>query len=275
MSIRMVAVDLDGTLLDSKMNITTVTRQAIRKALTQGIEVVICTGRVRSECSEVFQMVPELRYAVICSGAQILNLQENRSIYADGFSCEQARSIYEILSRYDCIIDYGADGTFHNDRAKLNAAESYVRNARIANWLRATHKEHDDLGRFVSEWNGKVEKIHAYFSDIAQRDAALDALRVLPYDLATSAEVDLEAMLPGIDKGTGLGRLAAHLGIARDEVLAVGDSGNDEKMLTWAGVSAVVGNASEDMKKLSDLVAPGNDEDGVAWLLEKVMRGEL
>ncbi len=275
MAIRMVALDLDGTLLDPKMNVTTATRQAIRKALEQGIEVMVCTGRVWTECCDVFQMVPEFRYAVICSGAQILNLQENRKIYADGFSCEQARSIYEILSRYDCIIDYGADGTFHNERAKLDTAESYVRNARIANWLRATHKVHDDLGQFVAEWDGKVEKIHAYFNNIAHRDTALDALRVLPYDLATSAEVDLEAMLPGIDKGTGLGRLAQHLGIAREEVLAVGDSGNDTKMLSWAGLSAAMGNASDEVKKTVDIVAPGNDEDGVTWLLEKVMRGEL
>ena len=87
--------------------------------------------------------------------------------------------------------------------------------------------------------------------------------------------IDLEVMSRDTDKGVALKALASRLGIPREQVLAMGDSGNDCAMLRYAGIGAAMGNASELAKKAADVIAPSNREDGVAWMLRRAARGEI
>ena len=103
-----------------------------------------------------------------------------------------------------------------------------------------------------------------------------EAVRKLPVFLTDGGwAVDLEVMSRDTDKGVALRALAEKLGIAREQVLAMGDSGNDCAMLRYAGVGAAMGNAGEQAKKAADVIAPSNREDGVAWMLRRAARGEV
>lgn len=82
-------------------------------------------------------------------------------------------------------------------------------------------------------------------------------------------------MARGVDKGTGLARLAQHLNLRREQVMAVGDSGNDLGMLRYAGVRAVMANGPADLRELADIIADTNERDGVAKLLNELTAGHL
>ena len=107
-------------------------------------------------------------------------------------------------------------------------------------------------------------------------DKAYNAVKDLPVFLTDGGwAIDLEVMSRDTDKGVALKALASRLGIPREQVLAMGDSGNDCAMLRYAGIGAAMGNASELAKKAADVIAPSNREDGVAWMLRRAARGEI
>ena len=93
--------------------------------------------------------------------------------------------------------------------------------------------------------------------------------------VCTSSPLDVEVMARGVDKGTGLACLARHLDLEPEQILAVGDSGNDLAMLTYAGVCAVMANGDADLLSMADIIADTNEHDGVARLLDSLLSGTL
>ena len=94
------------------------------------------------------------------------------------------------------------------------------------------------------------------------------------YSILRSEPYFLEIMPEGIDKAQSLERLLAHVGIERKEMAAFGDGFNDRSMLVYAGLGVAMGNAQEPVKEAADYIAPTNDEDGVAWVIEHMIMQE-
>ena len=109
----------------------------------------------------------------------------------------------------------------------------------------------------------------------AERDRAWDAVRDIPCDIVVSAADNLELTEPGVNKGASLAGLMERLGLVPEEVMAIGDSGNDAAMLDFAGVGVAMGNGEEALKQKADLIAPTNEEGGVADMLELAIKGEI
>jgi Cof subfamily protein (haloacid dehalogenase superfamily) len=272
--IRLAAFDLDGTLLNTNKEVTPAVRRAVRGAAAKGIEIVLDTGRAPSECREVLAALPEVRYAVFCTGALVLDTKTGRTIARRSLTADEGRRIYARLRPFDGLLGYFADGVIHDGADKLRNAERYAPAAVVPS-LRSWHTAENDLDAFVAAWNGPVDKIHIYYRDPAERDRARAAVQDLDAFITTTDVADLELMPRGADKGEGLRLLAEALGVERRDVLAVGDNENDRQMLVWAGKSAVVGNAPPALRSLADAVGPSNDADGAAWILDRAARGEL
>lgn len=100
-------------------------------------------------------------------------------------------------------------------------------------------------------------------------------LTKLPYFVTGAGYVDLEVMNPNTSKGIALGALCKKLGVPPKQVMAIGDSGNDAAMLDFAGVGVAMGNGEEALKQKADLIAPTNEEGGVADMLELAIKGEI
>ena len=128
---------------------------------------------------------------------------------------------------------------------------------------------------FLQQNTQPVEKLFLMFPSQEERDAAWDAVRGLPLYIAASAPVNLELTAAAANKGASLDALRRHLGLDRRQVMAIGDSGNDLRMLGYAAVPVVMANADDEIKSIAALVAPSNDEDGVAWVLDRLAEGEL
>lgn len=276
--IRLVALDLDGTLLDSQSQISPRTRQAIADAVGRGVIVL-----------------PGIRYAITTNGAAVWDMGTDPlgavySRYADAarrqthqpvlllhrpMPPETAREAFALYQEYHGPLSIFSDGC-----AYLDAPGMELFQARKNRHLSTEARQPDD-GRYhvvrdQSEWLSRhaheVEKFCMFFGSIEIAQTALVRFRAFPgIEAVQGAPDNVEVTAAGVDKGTALLALADMLGIPREATAAIGDSENDRAMLARAGVAAVMANALPEIRALGDIVSTrDNDHDGVAELFEQL-----
>ena len=275
MAIRLAALDVDGTLLAPDNSITPATRQAIREAVDAGIEIVVSTGRAFVEVQDILRSLPEVRYLSCGTGAYVLDVWTMQMLYECSMPEELGKKAYRAVSRADCMVHFYTGLSVRHSRRCMEHFSRYMEE-KMRPLMEKTHIVVDDLDAFVESWHGPVEKLYITFPNRAEYEKAYAGVKELPVFLTDGGwAVDLEVMSRDTDKGAALRALAEKLHIPREQVLAMGDSGNDCAMLRYAGVGAAMGNASEQAKRASDVIAPSNREDGVAWMLRRAARGEI
>lgn len=273
MSIKLIAVDIDGTLLNSQKQMTQATADALEAAAKAGIHVCICTGRPLSECLEYTGRLPGMRYIVTCTGAQVIDMQTGTDIFRKALSADELRMLYGIICQYETIPDiFDEENNVHN-RASDIADEAFW--GPMMETIQKSHISEDDLDAYVEHYQGISNKIHMFFHDLSHKPKLWEKLKHLPYEIMESDADDLEIMPLGIDKGLGLQKLAEHLGLKAAEVMALGDGGNDVGMFRYAGTAVAMKNAGDMAKAAADRVSNyTNDEDGVAKEVRAVLKGE-
>ena len=272
MSVKLAAVDLDGTLLNSKNEVTPAVAAAVREAIAAGIEVVVATGRAPAECRSVLEALPELRYLICYTGAVVYDRKEDRQLYECLLTAEEGRFFYRLLRDFDCLISLFTGGKVYNALDRMQNFEHFC-SPNYRPLYEQTHTILPDLDGFVEKLEAPVEKLYIPFSTPEECAKAYAQVKDLPYFITTAGFVDFEIMNRRTNKGIALDALMEHLGLRREEVLAVGDSLNDRDLLDHAGLAAVMANGSEELKQQADLLLPSNDEDGVAWLLHRLAEG--
>lgn len=273
MSIKVIALDVDGTLMNSRNELLPNTVKALQDAADQGIHIVLSTGRMLSECRELLDRLPMIRYAVTCTGAQTVDLKDESTIGRKSLTADELRMLCSHLWDLDVLLQVfdDHDGLMHNDARCLANAERYCAPG-LAAAIRRYHAPEEDLRAYVDAYEGPTNKLHMYFASAEDKQIAVERTKGLPYDFADTCDRDLEIMPKGVDKGLGLRQLAEHLGLDRSEVMAIGDGGNDEGMLRYAGLAVAMGNANEYVKSLAHRVTDDNDHDGVAKAVWQVLR---
>lgn len=274
MAVKLIAVDMDGTLLNDEKRVTEETSRALRRAVSAGFEVVFCTGRTLVELDDAMQALPEVRYAVCSSGGSIRDLHAGRVLHSCCFSPETGRMLVERLLRFDGMVAVFAGGRAciqESWRERIFEVFPPI----LAQYNARYYAPKPNLTDYAAGEFGPVEKIFSIFVSEQERNRAWDAVREVACEQAASTLDNLELNASGATKGNGLRRLSEMLGVRREEVLAIGDSGNDRTMLEYAGVPAVVGNADAEIRPLARLVLPTNEENGVAWALNKLLEGNL
>ena len=293
--IRLAALDLDGTLLDRTSRITPRTLDALTEAIRRGVVVLPATGRALSSLPRVAAAIPGVRYAVTSNGAAVWDLgadplaalrsrygepgpgpvAEPVCLYRRTLPADTARAVYRLLEQYEGELNFFVDGR----TLKTPAGMAWTR-ARMARMHSTEAKQADD-GRFTilpdlhpyfEAHAGEVEKFCMFFASPAEAERVLPLLAAVPgVEVTQGAPDNVEATAAGVTKGTALLALAGRLGIPQGQVLAVGDSENDRKMLEAAGVAAVMANGMPSIQSLADIVSERDcDHDGVAELFERL-----
>lgn len=276
MGIRLIGIDIDGTLLNRKKELTPATVEALQAAADHGIQIVISTGRLLSEFRDLVEQLPMMRYTVTCTGCQVIDLQTGRDIFRQAMTAEEMQRIYNKMKQFDVMFQAFSDddGSIHNDAWVLEHADLYSPKA-LARVMQRTHIPEKDFDGYIASYTGLTNKIHMFFRTVEQRDQAWDLVKDEPYSIMSSTVNDLELMPPGVDKGLGMRKLAEHLGLTADQIMTIGDGGNDVDMLRQAGIGVAMANASEEAKAAADhILAYSNDEDGVAKAVWAVIKGE-
>ena len=272
MAIKLIALDVDGTLLNSRQEVTPGTRDVMQEAADRGIHVVLATGRMLSECEELLRKLPMIRYAVTCTGTQTFDLLTGETIARRSLTADQLRELCGHLWDLDVMLQIfdDRDGLMHNDAVLLAEAERFC-GPDLAQAIRRYHAAETDLQAYVAAYTGPTNKLHMFFGSEADKQTALERLKDAPYEKMDSQHTDLELMPLGVDKGVGLADLAQALHLTPDQVMAIGDGGNDAGMLRYAGLPVAMGNSTGAVKALARWITDDNDHDGAAAAIRRVL----
>ena len=274
MTPKLIALDLDGTMLTYEKQITPRTYAALERAAAQGHYVVPATGRALHALPEVVQALPFVHYAITINGACVSNTDTGEKLLRCEIDRDRALEIMEYARNYDCMYDCYWNDAGWSERAFLERIDYFNRDEAVRKLILQTRRPVDDLFAKVRAEMETVQKVQLCFREIPERNAAwMDITTAFP-DIAATASFanNLELNHRMATKGNALRFLARKLGVPERDTIAFGDSSNDLSMLQTAGTGVAMGNASEAVKKISRVVTDTNENDGVAvWLEEHVL----
>ena len=269
-TIRMIGVDLDGTLLNSEKQLTAYTREVLKKAIEQEVAVVVATGRPFLGVPDELKHFPGMRYALTANGARILDMQKQKVVYKNLLSGEIAEKVIDILKRHHAIHEFFVDGVGYMNEDGLKNVYAYFEDPHMAEYLQSTRIPVKDVKEKLQTMKCEVDKLQGIFRNQKDKQEALEELNTLSGIVVTAAmDNNLEINKEGTNKGLGLLQLGKSLGISREEIMACGDGGNDVEMLKEVGFAIAMANAYDTVKTAADFVTVSNDEDGVAKAIER------
>lgn len=272
--IKLVGLDLDGTLLTTDHRITERTKRAIARANAAGCLVIPATGRPLKGVPREFLEIPGVDYAVTANGSTVTDLKKGEDILRFWIDTEDWFRVKEMTKDLDSVLDLFVDGSGYNTRELLDHAEEWAPPG-LADYIRASRTVCEDLDAFARRFK-ELEKANLFFRDQTTRAEAKRRLDEADFlTVTSSAPNNWELNAKGVSKGKALLALAEKLGIEQSEVMACGDSGNDAAMLKAVGLGVAMGNAPDEIKALADRVTDTNDRDGVAKAIEKYVLGEI
>ena len=279
MDIRIIALDLDGTLLDSEKRLSEVNRDALARAAEKGVLIVPTTGRFFGMMPPAVRDLPFVRYAITINGAQVYDRETDTAIVRDEIPLDMALGVMEVLDRYDVIYDcYRANWGWMTAALQEKAAD-YATNEHYLKMVREFRKPVPELKAHLrtTASEGDVQKV-MLFATNRERSTAIDCLRKLSDEIAASFPDikvtastwnNIELNIKTAHKGNALRRFAEHLGLGLENCMAFGDGMNDFTMVEAAGLGIAMANAEPEVKRVAKWIAPSNDEDGVAAGLVK------
>lgn len=272
--IRLVALDLDGTLLDSEKRLSARNRAALEAAAARGIEIVPTTGRFFGMMPEAVRALPFVRYAITVNGAQVYDRAADAALARAEIPVATAIAAMEVLDGFDCIYDCYQENWGWMTAAMQQKADRYAPDAHYLRMIREFRRPVPELKAHLAAKGADVQKVMCFARDASLLPAIRDALaaRFPELVLTRSTPNNVEINHALAHKGEAMRRLAEALGFGLENCMAFGDGLNDLTMVRQAGFGVAMANAAPEVLAAAKLVAPSNDEDGVAAVLETLPR---
>ena len=268
--IRMVALDLDGTTLNSQKEISPRTLAAFKKAMGKGVHIVVSTGRTFRSLPEQLYDIEGLEYIVTSNGAHVTELATMKTIYENYLASHAVEAIVRALRGRGFSVETFVDGRAYIDRDEYENVVANGSPYRDADYIKATRNPIPHIYDYMIENKHQIENISINFEFKEDKEKCQRILeKVNDITLTSSFQHNFEIGGANTSKAEALRFLMRRLEVKPEELMACGDSPNDTEMIKLAGIGVVVGNASEEMKSLADYVTDTNDKDGVAKAIEK------
>ena len=264
MTYKMIVLDLDDTLLRDDQTISPRTKQALMDAQERGVKVVLASGRPTfgmQHIAEELSLAEYGSYILSFNGGKIINCKTREEIFSSTLPHEEVHGLYDLSRREGVHIHkYVGDEIVTEDDNEFTSIESELTGLPI--------KVVDSFKEAVSEPVVKAlmvyepEKLKLVETMLQEElNGRFSIMRSKPYFL--------EFTELGVTKGTSLKQLIDACGIKREEVIAIGDSYNDQEMIEFAGLGVAMGNANDDIKAIADYVTDTNMNDGIAKVVEE------
>lgn len=264
MKYKLVAMDMDGTLLNSKRSITIETLFAIKKGMECGIKFTISTGRPLLGIKKYIDILGLDTPVITYNGACVVNPLTCEILFKKDLLPIDAKKIYELGMKYDVLMCVWSNDTLYANRFD-DRLESYRSLSGATPVLITDFEEINKQGISKILWANEPSKIEKY-----QKELNPEMFENVTY--VTSQPIFLEFINKDVSKGVALDFIAKRFGILQDEVVAIGDGLNDYEMIEYAGLGVAMENAHEEIKKIADYITGSNDDDGIADVIfEKVL----
>lgn len=270
-----IALDLDGTTLQSDGRLSERTRQAIMQALRQGVSVFPASGRPFDSMPEEILGIPGIRYVITSNGTAVIDLQTDTCLRKYTLTEESARRILELTQGQEVVFEAFIDGLAYADARYVDDPEVYGAMPGAVNYIQTTRRPVEDMKDFILTHADKLDCLDLVVREEEHKEALWRLLEEKVEDIYITSSVRqlLEVSYKEAGKESALEFLLEYLHLEREHAAAFGDGDNDRGMLQFAGTGIAVANASRGCLEAADHITLSNDEDGVArgieWLLQR------
>ena len=276
--IRIVALDLDGTLLDSQKRLSLANRRALEHVADKGALVVPTTGRFFGMMPESVRQLPFVRYAITINGAQVYDRSTDAAIVREELPIGTAIEIMKVLDEYDVIYDCYRENWGWMTGAFQEKASDYATDEHYLKMVREFRNPVPELKQHLRDTasRGDVQKIMLFARKGDAAKACVTAIRErigreFPMiNVTSSTWNNLELNSVHAHKGNALRRFAEHLGLGLENCMAFGDGLNDLSMIEAAGIGVAMANAEPAVREAANFLTDSNDEDGVANAIYRI-----
>lgn len=276
MAYKLICIDVDGTLLNSKHEITPRVKEAIEKAHALGLHTVISTGRMYTDAQYYADLIGVKSPVIASNGAFIKEKDNDQVIYKDILGESLCLELLEIFRKHRTTPYFCTPHKFYYGTILFKFFY-------IVTKLFGRRNNNLDM-EYVFSWKQwqtvlQQEKEDIVKCEIIYRDAALveqlrqELANIEQVEVVDSSQYNIEITRKGVSKGKAVAMLAALYNLQREEIIAIGDSANDISMIEYAGLGIAMGNALASVKQCADYITDSNDEDGVANAINRFVLG--
>jgi Cof subfamily protein (haloacid dehalogenase superfamily) len=274
MSIRIIAMDVDGTLYNSQKQITPRTKEALLRAQEKGVRLILASGRPAPGLRGIVKELEMDRHhgLMVCfNGSRVVDCESGEILFNQAMTVEEGKAILEHMKHFDQLypmIDHGEYMYVNDAYSMIHYQNDYHVVQKEAHGNNYKVCEMDDLAAFVDFPLNKIltaatpEYLQAHYEEMYEpfKDR-VNGMFTSPFYFEFTAK--------GIDKAKALDTVLRPMGYVPEELMAFGDGQNDKSMLQYAGVGVAMGNAVQELKDAADEITVTCNEDGIAATLEK------
>lgn len=269
--IRMLAFDLDGTTITQHKNLSDENRAALIKAHEKGVVLVPATGRMKDFLPTAITDLPGVQFAITSNGAAVYDLPANSVVHQSLIPNEKARQVQQILDDYDIYVEYYRNGSAVTKRGYPERAEHFgLPKIKMLFIESKSYELIDDFDEMLTASGLCPEKINLPYLTEGIRDELWQRLEQLGgLRLTSSIKDNIEINAKNAHKGAAVLALAEQLDIAPNEIMTIGDNGNDVTMLEAAGCSYAVADGASSALSAAKFITAAHDENGLAKAIEQ------
>lgn len=262
---KIIALDMDGTLLNDEKVITQRTKDALIKAREKGVKVVLASGRPVDGLKKYLKelnLVSDEEYVLSFNGSLVQKVKSEEVLYEIGLTGKDLHYLYDISQNLGVNIHAFSTtkGLITPNISKYTEVEANLNgiDINVCDFNEISEDEHIVKVMFIDDEKIIDKVIKELPNEVEER-----------YKVVRSAPYFLEEINKESGKATGLAALAKYLNVSKDNIIAVGDAGNDLDMIQYAGLGVAMGNADESVKQVADYITADNNNDGIAEVIEK------
>ena len=278
-TIRLLAVDIDGTLTDPNFQVSARNIAALRAAHEAGIEIILATGRRHDYAMPIAREIG-LPMLLISSNGALVRSHEGDTLYTDRLASETARQLIGHMDEFrgHAVLTFDRQGRTSGGALVLEQADEL--NKSVSRWMEMNRPDIKFVSPLEAALNEEAPLQAMYCGRVTRMQQAQQRLRQGDFqDKITVMKTQydhrdlciLDILTHQCSKGHALRRWAEENGVARDEIMAIGDNYNDLEMLEFAGLPVIMGNASYDLKQNGWKLTGSNAESGVAQAVEEIL----
>lgn len=271
-NIKLIALDLDGTVLTDSNTLSDRVKRSLERAIQSGIEVVAASGRPYGSMPKNVLGIDGLNYSITSNGAAVHD-NSGRRIHSSLIRENDVISLLKITEEFDLIFEAFVDGLTYTDSRytanplKYGCSEAYV------DYVKASHGHIDNMREFIYNHRRELDSIEIICTNAKKRAHIRQLVKdsTCEFYITSSSENFIEFMDKSATKGNAVDWLCKHLDVKQEHTCACGNADNDADMIEQAGFGAAVENASKLCLDCADIIVPSNNNDGVARLIEIIL----
>lgn len=266
---------MDGTLLNNEKQLSKINEDSIKEIMKKGVVVVPVTGRPKKGIPDAILKLFHSSYIITSNGAVTTDIKPQKDIEGVYLSNQTVIDIFTVIQKINEKVEFEVfvDGMGYAQKHQFYIVKEKYRGTPLESYIQNSRSPVDDINNFIASRKDNIAGISIMTDSIAIKNKILNVLTEFRNIKTTSSvPTDLEINAVNAGKGLALLSLAKRLGIQKSEIMACGDSENDIEMLKMVEIGVAMSNSDERVKAIADYITLSNEENGVAYAIDRFIR---